>query len=230
MAMQRYIVDFPRLSPDTLGIWSNIPSSVASDSLNRCQSMDARIKPCSEGMRICGQARTVVPMPGDNSMVHIACSVAEPGEIVVVAGGGLDDVALAGEWVVRSCKRRGLGGLVIDGSVRDIQDIRSLGFSVFSKGAVPRGPHKNFGGRMDVTASVGNVPVNPGDLIIGDEDGVVVVPLSLADETLKRCLELVRKERDWADQLDQGKTLMQVLGISEPELIHPKKEAHLQPA
>ncbi|UKJ74168.1 RraA family protein [Azospirillum brasilense] len=219
MAMQRYIVNFPRLSPDMLEIWKTVPSSIASDVQNRCQSMDARIKPCAPGMRICGQARTAVSMPGDNSMLLTACSLAEPGEVVVVAGAGLEEVALAGEWVVRGCKSRGLGGLVIDGSVRDLQEIRTIGFPVFAKGSVPRGPHKAFGGKMDVPAGVGGMVVNPGDLIIGDDDGVTVVPLAVMDEVLRRCLELMAKEKVWSQQLDAGKSLMEVLGVPEPEIV-----------
>lgn len=220
MAMQRYLVEFPRLSPETLALWETVPSSVASDTQNRCQSMDARIKPCAPGMRICGQARTVAAMPGDNSMLLTACSVAAPGEVVVVAGGGLDDVAMAGEWVARGCRSRGLGGLVIDGSVRDLREIRSIGFPVFARGAVPRGPHKSFGGKMDITAAVGGIAVNPGDLIIGDDDGITVVPLAAMDEVLQRCLDLLAKERIWSEQLDAGQSLAKVLGVPEPELIH----------
>lgn len=219
MAMQRYIVNFPRLTPERLELWRTIPSSIASDTQNRCQSMDARIKPCAEGMRICGQARTVKAMPGDNSMLLTACSIAEPGEVVVVAGSGLEDVAMAGEWVMRGCKARGLGGLVVDGSVRDMQEIRRIGFPVFSKGAVPRGPHKMFGGDMDTTAAVGGIAVSPGDLIIGDDDGVTVVPLAHMDEVLQRCLALLEKEKIWSAQLDAGQSLMKVLGVPEPEIV-----------
>lgn len=219
MAMQRVITNFRRLAPEVLDIWRTVPSSVASDSQNRCQSMDARIKPMVPGMRICGQARPVNAMPGDNSMVHHAVSCAEPGDVIVVAGGGLEDVALAGEWVVRSCKRRGLGGLVVDGSVRDLYEIRTLGVPVFARGAVPRGPHKNFGGIMDVTVSVGNVPVNPGDIILGDEDGVVVVPLALAEETLAQSLALLEREKRWTSEIESGRTLVDVLGVPPLELI-----------
>lgn len=219
MAMQRYLVDYRRLSTDALAKWSSVPSSVASDALNRCQSMDSRIKPMVPGMRLCGQARTVVTMPGDNSMVHHAVSLAEPGDVVVVAGGGLDDVALAGEWVVRCCKRRALGGLVVDGSVRDLHEIRGLGLSVFAKGAVARGPHKNFGGKMDVTAAIGGVPVNPGDLILGDEDGVVVVPLAFADAALAQSLALLERERQWTEQIEAGATLVDVLGVPPLEIV-----------
>lgn len=213
MALQRYLVDFPRLTAAEIDAWRDIPSSVISDSLNRCQSMDARIKPVAPGVRLAGQARTVVPMPGDNSMIHHACSIARPGEVVVVAGGGLDDVALAGEWVARSSMRRGLGGLIIDGSIRDVREIRAMGFPVFAKGAVPRGPHKSFGGRMDVTAAVGGTAVEPGDLVIGDDDGVVVVPLSMVSETLIAAREIMAREEAWLAELDAGRSLVDVLSV-----------------
>ena len=219
MAMQRYLVDYPRLTAETLALWATVPSSVASDALNRSQSMDSRIKPMVPGMRICGQAVTVSATPGDNSMVHHAVSLAAPGDVITVAGGGLDDVALAGEWVVRCSKRRRLGGLVIDGSVRDLHEIRSLGVPVFAKGAVARGPHKNFGGTMNLTASVGNVAVNPGDVILGDEDGIVVVPLYLAEEALKQSLALLERERQWTARIEAGETLVDVLGVPALETI-----------
>lgn len=225
MAFQRYAVDFPRLSQEDLDKWREIPATVVSDSLNRCQSMDSRIKAVSQGLRICGQARTVAPMPGDNSMVLHACSVAEPGDVIVVAGGGLDDVALAGEWVVRSSIRRRLGGLIVDGSIRDVREIRALGYPVFAKGAVPRGPHKNFGGRMDMTAAVGNTPVNPGDIVIGDDDGVVVVPLAIAAETLAAAQKLLNMEAFYARELDGGRTLADVLNLPALEVIHLERPA-----
>ncbi len=228
MALQRYIVDFPRISEADLAKWREIPSSVVSDSLNRCQSMDARIKPVASGLRLCGQARTVVPMPGDNSMVHHACSIALPGDVVVVAGGGLDDVALAGEWIARSSMRRGLGGLVIDGSIRDIREIREMNFPVFAKGAVPRGPHKNFGGRMDVMAAVGNTPVSPGDLVVGDDDGVVVVPLALAAESLIAAQKLLEKEKSWLAELDAGRTLVDVLNVQPVEVVDLEERTPLR--
>lgn len=211
--MRIYRAPFERLSEIMISRWSNIPSSVASDAMNRCQSMNARVKPLAAGMRICGQARTVVPMPGDNSMVLHAASIATAGDVVVVDGGGLEDVAMAGEWVVRACRRRGLNGLVVGGSVRDVAVLRDLGFPVFATGAVPRGPHKNFGGRMDVPAAVGGAPVQPGDLILGDDDGVVVVPLDAAERTLAVAETLMAREEEFARQLERGDTLVDLVKL-----------------
>lgn len=205
--------DFSRLAPRVLERWATVPTSVASDALNRGQSMAARIKPLAPGLRICGQARTVTPMPGDNSMVLHAASIAGPGEVVVVAGGGLDDVAMAGEWVVRACRHRGLAGLVIDGSVRDVAVLRTLGFPVFAAGAVPRGPHKTFGGWMDAPAAVAGVAVHPGDLVLGDDDGVVVVPLDAAEQTLLTAEAMRRREVEFSSRLERGETLADLVGL-----------------
>ncbi|MBP2311315.1 RraA family protein [Azospirillum soli] len=224
MAIQRYIVDYPRLTSDILEKWRVVPSGVASDAMNRRQRMSVSIMPMVPGLRLCGQARTVMPMPGDNSMIHHAVSLAESGDVVVVAGGGRNDVALAGEWVVRCCKRRALGGLVVDGAIRDLHEIRSLGVPVFAKGAVPRGPHKNVGGRMDVTASVGDVPVNPGDIILGDEDGVVVVPLGIAEETLEASLKRLERGCQWTQRIEAGKPLVEVRGVRELEIVAPERK------
>lgn len=219
MALQRYVAHYERLSPDLLTEWGEIPSSVISDALNRCQCMHARIKPVVPGRRVCGQAFTVDPITADNSMVHHACSVAEEGSVIVVAGRGVEDTAYAGSWVVRGCIQRRLGGLVIDGSVRDIEEIRALSLPVFCSGAVPRGPHKNFGGRISVPVAVGGVSVSPGDLVVGDDDGVVIVPLTLARQALPHCKHVLEKELEWARRIEDGETLVEVLGVAPLEVV-----------
>ncbi|MCW2238037.1 RraA family protein [Azospirillum canadense] len=186
MGLQRYIVNFPRLSPGLLEAWRAVPSRVVADALGCGHSVAPDIRSCAPGVRLCGQARTVAPMPGDNSVLLTACSLAQPGDVVVVGGAGLESVAVAGQWVARSGKSRGLGGLVIDGAVRDLPEIRGIGFPVFAKGAVPRAPHRAVGGKMDLPVMVGGVAVSPGDLLVGDDDGVAVVPL-LAAEALRQC-------------------------------------------
>lgn len=219
MAMRRLKVDFHHLGPNVLEAWRAFSTTTISDALNRSQCMAAAIKPLTPDLRICGQARTVIPMPGDNSMVHVACSVAEPGEIVVVAGTGFEDIAMCGEVVVHCAVKRGLGGMVVDGSIRDSEEIARTGFPIFCRGLVPRGPHKLFGGLLDGAAAVGGVSVKPGDLIVGDRDGVVVVPLELLEVTYKDCLMILDRERRWEDGIAQGRTLMDVLRIPDPDWV-----------
>lgn len=208
---------FRRLDDDELSAWRDIPAAVASDCLNRGQAMAGAIQALRPGWRICGQARTVVPSPGDNSCVHWLCSNARPGEVVVVAAGGLCDVAMMGEMVVRQSVLRQLGGIVVDGAVRDCGAVADFGFPVFCRGRAPRGPHKEFGGYVDLPASVGGVAVRPGDLILGDEDGVTVVPLERAEAVQAAARRHMEKEAGWIAAMETGATLVDVFGVAAPE-------------
>ncbi len=219
MAVQQRRTQFRTLSPAELDAWREIPSAVASDVQNRGMSMGGGIQALKPEWRLCGQARTVAPTPGDNACVHLACSIALPGEVVVVAAGGNRDVAMMGEMITRQAVLRRLGGLVVDGAVRDLAAIRAFDMPVFACGAVPRGPHKEYGGVLDTPVSVGGVAVRPGDLILGDDDGVTVVPLDRLDALLPLARAHMAKEQAWVEALESGRTLMQVFGVAEPELI-----------
>ena len=219
MALRRHKVDFPVLPEATLAAFRRIPSSVAGDSMNRERVMQAAIKPLATGMRLCGQARTVSAMAGDNGIIHAALPYLRPGEVLVIDAGGVDAVAVWGEVMTRAAMHRGIAGVVLDGATRDSAEIRTLGFPMFCRAVVPRGPHKGFGGTIDGTAAVGGVAVAPGDLVIGDDDGVAVVPLAEVDAVLASARAAQAKEQDWFDQIAQGRTTAELLGLPEPEPI-----------
>lgn len=208
---------FRRLSPAELEAWRGIPAAVASDCLNRGQAMAGAIQALKPGWRLCGQARTVVPTPGDNACVHWLCSHAEPGEVVVIAAGGLENVAMMGEMVARQSMIRGLGGIVVDGAVRDTGALLEFDLPVFCRGRAPRGPHKEFGGYVDLPAAAGGVAVRPGDIVLGDEDGVTVVPLDRAEAVLKAARAHLAKEVGWVSALESGCTLVDIFGVAAPE-------------
>lgn len=208
---------FKRLSPAELEAWRGIPAAVASDCLNRGQAMAGAIQALKPGWRICGQARTVVPTPGDNACVHWLCSNAEPGEVVVIAAGGLEDVAMMGEMVARQSMIRGLGGIVVDGAVRDSGALLEFDFPVFCRGRAPRGPHKEFGGYVDMPAAAGGVAVRPGDIVLGDEDGVTIVPLDRAEAVLEAARAHLAKEVSWVSALEAGRTLVDIFAVAAPE-------------
>lgn len=208
---------FRRLSDVELEAWRQIPTAVASDCQNRNMALSGRIQALKPGWRICGQARTVAATPGDNACVHWLCSTALPGEVVVVAAGGLTDVAMLGEMVTRQCRIRQLGGIVVDGAVRDSAAILELDFPVFSAGRAPRGPHKEFGGYVDLPVAVGGVAVRAGDLILGDEDGVAVVPLEKTAIVLELAHSHLDKEIGWVTALNEGRTLVDIFGVAQPE-------------
>ena len=219
MTVQQKQCVFPRIDPELLAAWRNIPAAVASDVQNRAMSLGGAVQALRPGWRICGQARTVAPTPGDNSGVHLAVSIAAPGEVVVVAAQGDIDVAMLGEMVVRQAILHQLGGLVVDGAVRDLEAILSFDLPVFARGSVPRGPHKDFGGVVDAPVALAGVAVAPGDLILGDADGVVVVPLAQAEALLERARAHLAREDDWVRALESGQTLVDVFAVPAPEWI-----------
>ncbi|MEO0034739.1 MAG: hypothetical protein RLZZ501_762 [Pseudomonadota bacterium] len=208
---------FRRLDAETLAAWREIPTAVASDCLNRNMAMAGAIQALKPGWRLCGQARTVLPAPGDNACVHWLCSTANPGEVVVVAAGGLEDVAMLGEMVTRQSQLRNLGGIVVDGAVRDSAAVVALDLPVFCRGRTARGPHKNFGGYIDAPAAVGGVAVQPGDLILGDEDGVVVVPLAWTEAVLAAARHHLTKEERWVAALERGERLVELFEVGPAE-------------
>lgn len=194
MAVQRYKTNFEKLSQDQLAKWRDVPPAIVSDCMNRSNVMAARISPLAPGMRLCGQARTVTAMVGDNGASHAAIGIAEAGEVLVVDARGHVDTAVWGGIMTRAAMQQKLGGLVVDGAVRDASEIRELGFPTFSAGIVPAGPSKGFGGIIDGTISCGECPVRPGDLVLGDDDGVVVVPLERQADLLEASLKKIAEE------------------------------------
>jgi 4-hydroxy-4-methyl-2-oxoglutarate aldolase len=219
MAYLRKATNFRKLSKERIEAWKKIATASASDMMNRSGAMGGAIKPVTQATSICGQARTIQCIMADNSILHYATSTAEAGEVLVVDAGGIIDVAVWGGLTTIEAYRRGLAGLIVDGAVRDIREARSVPFPIFCKGIVPQGPHKAFGGMMDVAISCGGRAVSPGDLILADDDGVVVVPLDREEEVFRKAVEFRRDEEAWLKQLDTDKPFYQVLGIPTPELI-----------
>lgn len=221
MAYQRCEVDYPILSEDALAAWREIPAAVASDCMNRTQSMGARIKPVAADTRLCAQARTVTAMVGDGGIVQVGLIHARRGEAVVIDAGGVSDCAVWGGIATAAAQALGLAGVVIDGAVRDVAEIRQSGFPTYCSAVVPRGPHEGFGGIIDAAASVGGVVVRPGDLVLGDDDGIVVVPIEMADDILAAAQTHLEKERQWLDGIAAGRTIPEIFNMPEAVLIEP---------
>ena len=122
-------------------------------------------------------------------------------------------------FMTRAAMKRGLKGVVIDGAIRDAAEIRELGFPCYARANVPAGPHKGFGGIIDGPISCAGCPVKPGDLVVGDDDGIAVVPLEWAEDMLAASKEKLRQEEETLKQIAEGKTTAELLGIGEPEII-----------
>ncbi|MEV0389309.1 methyltransferase [Nonomuraea sp. NPDC050643] len=175
---------------DALTRLAALPTANIGDAMERLGVLDSRIRPVWTGARVAGRAFTVWTRSGDNALIHQALEVAGEGDVIVVNGGGDESRALIGELIGQRAKNRGVAGFVIDGAVRDADGLGEMGMPVFARAVTPAGPYKNGPGHLGRTVAVGGVAVAPGDLILGDADGVVVVPAAEA-ETVALAAEAV---------------------------------------
>jgi 4-hydroxy-4-methyl-2-oxoglutarate aldolase len=187
--------EFERVSPDIVRQASACAASVLADVAGRRGTLDGRIAPLSRSMRLAGPALTIEVRAGDNLMIHTAIAIAQPGDILVVDGKGDRTCALMGAIMITACKTLGIGGVILDGSHRDSEEILALDFPVYSLGANPNGPTKNVPGRINFPISCGGVAINPGDLVVGDGDGVVVIAREEAAGLLPLAAKKVEEER-----------------------------------
>jgi RraA family protein len=168
----------------TAGAFARLPVANISDSMNRMTAGGARLRPLHAGGVLSGPALTVKTRPGDNLMIHKALDVAEKGDVIVVDGGGDLSNALIGEIMILIAKKRGIAGFVMYGAVRDYGTIRAGDFPVFAAGVTHRGPYKDGPGEINVPIAIDGMVIEPGDLIVGDDDGIVCVPFDHAKEIL----------------------------------------------
>ncbi|CAJ0892086.1 4-hydroxy-4-methyl-2-oxoglutarate aldolase/4-carboxy-4-hydroxy-2-oxoadipate aldolase [Ralstonia sp. LMG 32965] len=143
-------------------------------------------------MKVAGSAVTVEVRPGDNLAIHAALAIAMPGDVIVVDGKGDMTCALLGEIMATQAKVSGIAGIVIDAAVRDSHELANGDYPIFSAGLNPCGPTKSVAGRVNHPISAGGAAVNPGDLVVGDADGVVVIPRA----DVPRIVELAQKKLD----------------------------------
>ena len=157
--------------------------------------MASRLKPLIEGKMV-GQALTVSVVGGDNGAIHAAMTVVRPNQILVIDGNNYTERALWGGILNKLALRKKIGGVVIDGAVRDISDLRSMKLPIYFSAVTPAGPHKGWGGRIGSNISCGGISVSSGDIVLGDSDGVVVVPLAAEERVFKIASALLRKEEE----------------------------------
>src|SRR5262245_25541520 len=170
------------VSDDIVKRFRTIPVANISDSMSRMTAGGARLRPLHRGGVMGGPALTVKTRPGDNLMIHAALDLAAPGDVIAVDGGGDLTNALIGELMISYAKKRGLAGIVINGAVRDSAWIRGHDFPIFGAGISHRGPYKDGPGEINVPIAVDGMVIEPGDLLIGDDDGLLCVPYEHAEQ------------------------------------------------
>ena len=161
---------------DLLGRLRRLPVANVGDAMDRISAVDSAIRPMWRGARLVARAYTVLTRSGDNQGIHEAIDLAAPGGVLVINGFADTSRALVGELLAGRALANGLAGFVIDGAIRDVDEIEELGLPVFARAVTPAGPYKMGPHRQQVPVALGGQCVNPGDVVIGDGDGVVVIP------------------------------------------------------
>lgn len=198
--------EFPRVPKDIVQQAGEFQAAIIADVAGRRGAMHGRITALRLNMKVVGTAFTVEVRPGDNLMIHAAMGMAKPGDVLVVDGKADQTAALMGTIMITACKQLGIAGVVIDGAVRDSLEIDEMGYPVFSVGTNPNGPTKNIPGRIGHPIQCGGVTVHPGDFILGDADGVVVVEREKIASLICLAHDKVKDETARIAQIKQGNT------------------------
>lgn len=200
------IRDIERVSADVVAKAGTFQAAILADVAGRRGTMHARVAPVHHSMQLAGPAFTVEVRPGDNLMIHAAIALAKPGDVLVIDGKGDQTAALMGTLMLSACKKLGIAGVVVDAAIRDRVELLELGFPVFSAGFNPAGPTKFVPGRINHPISAGGTVVNPGDLIVADADGVVVIEREKAPAMLALADKKVADEAARLDAIARGDT------------------------
>jgi regulator of RNase E activity RraA len=198
----------PRVRAELLERFHGIASASLADAMGRFNFMDPGIQSRS-GMPLCGPAVTVNCRPADNLMVHKALDVAQPGDVIVVTTCGNTANAVFGDLMCRTAAAKKLGGIVVDGAIRDVEGITRLGMPAFSRSVSPGACDKDGPGEVNVPISCGGTVVSPGDIVVGDGDGVAIVPGGHAEEVLDLVAQLLERERKRVEEIDRGVLIRQ---------------------
>jgi RraA family protein len=175
-----------------------------SDSMERLYAGGHQLRPMHREGKLCGPAFTVRTAAGDNLLVHKAIDTAQKGDVIVVDAGGWLDNAIIGELMTARAKQRGVAGMVIWGAIRDSAEIGAGSYPIYAAGVTHRGPYKNGPGEINVPIVIGSMPVNPGDIIVGDADGLVAVPQDQAERVLASAKSILEKETASMKQIVAG--------------------------
>ncbi|WP_448119649.1 RraA family protein [Pseudomonas serbica] len=194
-----------QVSPALVDGFRSVPVANVSDCMARMTAGGAHLRPYHKGGKLAGPAITVKARPGDNLMIHKALQLAQPGDVIVVDGGGDLTNALMGELMVATAIKRGLGGVVLNGAIRDVDAIMAGSFPVFAAGVTHRGPYKDGPGEINVPIAINGMVIEPGDLVLGDADGLLCVPFDSAEEILAAARQKSAAEEETVREISEGR-------------------------
>ena len=203
------------VSADAIAMLRDLGTATIYEAQGAKGALDSGIKPIDPGMRLAGPALTVDTRPADNLMLHYALLKAKPGDVLVVDAKGFMEAGPWGDVMTQQALQIGLAGLVINGAVRDASSIVEMGFPVFCRGLSIKSTGKNQRGRVNVPVCIGDVQVNPGDIIVGDRDGMVVVAYGEVEAAIRNSLARIEKEKMFREKIKNGIKTAELLGLEE---------------
>ncbi|MBM6595294.1 RraA family protein [Microvirga pudoricolor] len=184
--------------------FKELPVANVSDSMFRMSAAGAQLRPMHREGKLAGRALTVKAPPGDNLMLHKAMDMAEQGDVIVVDAGGEVTHALMGEMMLDYARRRGVVGFVLNGAIRDADAFLEMNVPSFAVGVTHRGPYKNGPGEVNCPIAIGGMVIMPGDLVLGDADGVVVVPIDDVADVYEKTVAKHAAENKQMDAIKSG--------------------------
>lgn len=193
-----------KVSEQQIAAYHDLPVANISDCLQRMSAGGSSLRPYHAGGYMAGAALTVKCRPGDNLMVHYALNIAQPGDVIVVDAGGDLTNAIVGELMLAYAAKKRLAGVVINGAIRDSQSIRQNSLPVYAAGITHRGPYKDGPGEVNVPISLDGMVIEAGDLIVGDEDGLLCIPFAQIDEVLQQARQRHHDEKDKLQAIEKG--------------------------
>lgn len=195
---------------ESVKLLSQFSTATLHEAMGKKGNLPSAIKPIKKGMKVCGPAYTIQTMPRDNVLLHRAYAYANKGDILIAHCSGFYEAGYWGDLMSLGAKIKGIAGLVIDGCVRDADDIEAMGFPVFSRGLCIQGTSNHGDGTLNEPIIIGDCLIRPGDMVVGDRDGVVIIPIENVDDTIEKAIAREAKEEDVRRQLREGKTSLQI--------------------
>jgi 4-hydroxy-4-methyl-2-oxoglutarate aldolase len=205
------------ISDEELALWKTVPSAVACDAMNRTNGMIADIQSLVPDTILAGQALTVHAPNGTNAPLHHAVKCALPGCILVIDAKNLRDKAVWGSVVNAYALTCGVRGLIFDGCVRDTALLKQSDMPIFCRGSAPNGPTKEEVGGVNIPITCGGVTVHPGDIIIGDDDGIAVIPFKTRQPVLEKCQARMAEKEDWKKKTQDGVSTAELWKLTPPK-------------